>query len=331
MSSLDPITIVLAASTFGTVLTFWAIGLVVASQRRAAVHRRVQARLGDLPDGEARPGTKGARTLRLWHEGKVETRTIATGDRSLSFGERIDSFGRQAGWEKSARSVLALVLLGLVGLVGVVAVITGRFTIGLIAGFTAAAIFWWYATRRIRKKKALFESQLVDAMELAARSLRAGHPLLSSFQLIAKEVPAPVGPLFAEICQEQDVGVPLETSLRNVAASTRSRDMQLFSASMSINVKTGGNLAELVDSLAAVIRDRMSLCRRFRVLSAQTQFSKRVLIALPIIMFVFMSVFQPEYMEMFYGTREGHLLLLFGSGSLIAGWAAMNKMANIEA
>ena len=176
----------------------------------------------------------------------------------------------------------------------------------------------------------MFDAQFVDALDLAARSLRAGHPLTGAFQLAGEEVAAPVGTIFKEVCQQQDLGLALDESLRRAAQVRTSPDLKLFATSVIIQLESGGNLADMMDRLAAVIRDRMRLNRHARVLTAQTQLSKRILLALPFILFLVLSLLNPGYMEPLYSTSEGRYFIAFGAVSLLLGAWVMNRMVVLK-
>ena len=170
----------------------------------------------------------------------------------------------------------------------------------------------------------------MDAMQLAARSLRAGFPLIGAFELVSQEVDPPLGATFARICQAQSMGESLADALRQAAQDNPSPDLKLFVTSVLIHLRTGGNLADMMDRLAEVIRDRIRLSRRVRVLTAQTQFSKRVLAALPLIMFVVLNLINPRYVEPLYATGVGRMLLLITVILLLLGIFVMNRVAKIR-
>jgi tight adherence protein B len=172
----------------------------------------------------------------------------------------------------------------------------------------------------------MFEIQFVDALDLAARSLRAGHPLVGSFQLIAEEIAAPVSTVFAQICQQQALGSSIEEALTLISERSSSKDLQLFATSVIIQVRSGGNLADMMERLAAVIRERRRLSRRLRVLTAQTQFSKRALLALPFVIFLGLNLLDPTYMVPLYTTSAGQFLLLIGGTGLVLGGWMMNRI-----
>jgi tight adherence protein B len=182
----------------------------------------------------------------------------------------------------------------------------------------------------ISKRSALLDTQLVDGLGICARALRAGLPLLGSFQLISEEIDDPIGSIFFRICHEQLLGKDMKDSIRTVAKTVASPELTLFATSVAIQLQSGGNLAELMDSLANVVRSRMKLNRRVRILTAQTQMSKKVLIGLPIFLFFMLSYMSPEYMVVFYATTVGKYMLVVGASFVLFGSLVMNRMARLK-
>ena len=123
------------------------------------------------------------------------------------------------------------------------------------------------------------------------------------------------------------MGLDLRDSIRKVAKTTRNSELKLFATAVSIQFQSGGNLADLMDSLASVIRDRMRLNRRVRVITAQTQFSKCILIGLPIVLFFSLNLISPTYMEPFYTTTAGRYMLVIAVSSVLLGTWVMNRIS----
>jgi len=313
-------------AVFGLVLAIWGIGILLWYRRRARRDEAIRERL----DPEVQD-VGGARTLRLWHEGEEATKTVPGSFRGPSRWERLEQTRKDAGFTLSTRALLAYAFLILALTFGVMVVITHRFVPAIVTTSVVGVAVIWYTSNRIASREAMFERQLVDGLELSARALRAGHPLLGAFHLISEEIPAPVGRIFAEICQHQTMGGSLDEALRRAAALTKSADMKLFSASLAINLRTGGNLADVVYGLAHVIRERMRLNRRFRVLIAQTQISKRVLLAMPVLVLGVLSWVNPDYVAKLFDNWAGNLMLGMAAASLILGWLVMNRMAALKA
>jgi tight adherence protein B len=319
------ITLVLSVSVFGLVLALWLAIILVWVRKREARAKQMRERLGTaiLEGGEGR-------VINLWHSGGVATATVPLlGGRSSLWARVHDQFQR-AGWEARPEIVLALVF----GSAFVLAVFTHLLTENLVfalgIGVATVVIFRMYLRRRVGKHSELFEKQLVDALGLAARSLRAGHPLISAFHIVSEEMVPPISETFAGICQQHEMGAGIHDALRKIAADTPSTDMKLFATSVAIQSRSGGNLADLMDRLAVVIRDRLRVGRRVRVLTAQTQLSKRVLVVLPVIVFLILNVINPDYMLPLYTTAPGKFLLGFGVVALVAGAWMMDRICNLE-
>lgn len=315
-------------AAFGLVITLWSVALLLWSRRRRGEREAIARRLGTAP--EAAPQDGAGRTLRLWHEGREATTRVPGLRAAPGLLVRLERMCRDAGWSAPPRSILAAVGAGSLAVALATALATGRLFPSVVGGAGVVLVFVAVARKRATARARLFERQLVDALELSARALRAGHPLLASFELIATEIPAPVGGVFGGLVQQQSLGMPLDECLRRASAEAGSPDLDLFAAAMSIHSRTGGNLADVMTSLALVIRERMRLGRRFRVLVAQTQVSKRILIAMPIVMFGVLHLISPEYMEELYATSAGQFILFLAIGSLTCGWFVMNRMADLR-
>ncbi|MFN0008444.1 MAG: type II secretion system F family protein [Planctomycetota bacterium] len=319
-------TVLAAWAVFGLVLTLWIMGVLLWLRRRSKREAVVRQRLDPLA---AEVGS--SRTLHLWHEGEEATKTVPGRYRAPPLWDRLEQRRKDAGFKTPVKLLLAEGALIALGVFLAMFVITQRIVPPVVSTAVVVVVMLWYASHRISAREILFERQLVDGLELSARALRAGHPLLGAFHLISEEIPAPVGRIFSEICQQQAMGGSLDDALRRAAALTKNADMKLFSASLAINIRTGGNLADVVYGLAHVIRERMRLNRRFRVLIAQTQISKRILIALPVMLLGILSWLSPEYVGKLFNNTPGFIMLCVATTSLLLGWIVMNRMAALKA
>jgi tight adherence protein B len=317
--------VLIGTSAFVLVLSLWLVAVLVWVTKRQKRSDQVKYRLEMV---SARPTTGGERVLRLWHDGKEAT-TVVPGRRNEGLAARLQKMLVDAGMDTPLSSVV--IGLGVtLPVVGTSAfVFTSSWIVAIAAPVAVLIVLWLVITQRIAKHMARFEAQLIDAMELAARSLRVGHPLIASFQLIAAEVPAPVGELFGKVCQQQALGVAMDEALRSVSDEVYSADLRLFSASVVIQLRSGGNLADMMQRLSNIIRERNRLTRRVRVLTAQTQFSKRVLLALPFLIFVGMNLINPSYMRTLYTTGMGQLLLGVAVTGMVVGWMLMSYLSRI--
>jgi tight adherence protein B len=244
--------------------------------------------------------------------------------------KRFELACNEAGWETPARTILLAVAGMVCGGFALCLLLTGSILAGVAAGIVVLMIFRMVLSVRVGRRRTGFENQLVDALELAARSLRVGHPLPSAFRLASEEIAAPVGALFGSIVQQQELGVPLGDAMSQAAAESSSEDLKLFATAVIIQVRSGGNLADMMERVVSVMRDRMRLSRRVRVLITQTQFSKQVLLALPIGMFVLLNLMNGDYMRPLYTTSDGQKILVVAGCGLAFGSWVMGKIAVIK-
>ncbi|MCK4602011.1 MAG: type II secretion system F family protein [Phycisphaerae bacterium] len=319
---LDIIDLIVAIAVFGLVLCVWVAFLLIRNWRQKSTMEKLRTRLGLKMPEHGRE-----RVLRLWHEGK-ETTTVAPDEkRRRSLSVWLKHIHRAAGWDIP----MGTLILGLIGAELLVFVVTALLARSRLAGLGAVVVvlivFWSLVRRRINKRTAVLEKQLVDALGLAARSLRVGHPILGAFGVIAQEIPTPIGPIFAEICQAHALGVSLEDAIRRAGVESYHPDLRMFATAVIIQLHSGGNLADMMERLATVIRHRIRLKWRVRILTSQTQFSKRVLLALPIFLFVLLNLLNPGYVEPLYTTTAGKMLLVIGVAGLVLGAWIMNRLA----
>jgi tight adherence protein B len=324
----DAISVFAAIAAFGLVLSLWLIGVVLWTSRRKRRAAQFQQRL-DYASAAAPRGGGAGRVLRLWHDGQ-EAVTWVPGVTPDGILVRLERIRIAAGVEAPLVTALPMLAGTLVLIIGASYLVTSNLGIAVLCAVAAVVVLWIYLSRKIAKRHSTFERQLIDALELASRSLRAGHPLIGSFRLIAEEIAAPMGNLFGEVCQQQAMGVPMEQALRGVADENASEDLKLFVTSVVIQLASGGNLADMMERLANVIRDRQRLNRRVRVLTAQTQFSKRVLLALPFLVFVALNLINPQYMRPLYTTTLGQLIMVVAGTGLVLGWITMNWLSKLS-
>ena len=315
----------LAIAMFTLVMSLWIGGILLWARRHVARQGEVRQRLGLQGRIEDRD-----RVIKLWLDGREVETTVHTKRRATTLPGRIERHFQQAGLQLPFLHILALVLGSAFLSAIFVSFVTGKVLLGLGVVAVLLAAGRIYMLSRINRRQAQFDTQLVDALELAARSLRAGHPLLGAFQLLADEMGEPVSHIFADVCAQHGLGADLETVLRAAGDKSGSGDMKIFATSVAMQVRTGGNLADLMERLAEVMRDRMRLHRRVRVLTAQTQISKRVLIALPFVIFIVFNIINPKYMSIFYYERVGTYMLAAGIVMLAMGSWVMNKMATLK-
>lgn len=312
------------ASLLGLLVVGWlamvVIWLLLRSRRRQHLADRLHAGV---------KSTEKEKVLRLWHDGQ-SVEMLVPGQRRRSFLEYLDTLRQDAGWRTSMPQILLLLLTTLAIAALLLFLLTNNWL--LVSALVAAVliVFRGYMLHCIARRTALFEKQLVDALELGGRSLRAGHPLSGAFRLIAQETAAPLNAIFAEIVDQESFGISLQQALDQAAKRSRSPDMMIFATSVVIQLRSGGNLADMMDRVSWVVRDRMRLNRRARTLTAEAQLSKWVLLALPIVLFVVLCILNPGYMDPFFSSTPGRLMLIFAAISVMLGAWMMNQMVKLK-
>ena len=187
---------------------------------------------------------------------------------------------------------------------------------------------WLYNKRRVRLKK--FSAQLSDGLELVARALRAGHSLAAGMHVVAEEMPTPIADEFGRVFEEQNLGIPIEDSLKSMCERVPNLDLRFFVTSVGIQRQTGGDLAEILDKIGYVIRERFRILGQVKALTAEGRLSGVVLIALPFGLFAFMLNLKPDYVESLWTTELGKKMSVFAIIAQIVGVLVIRKIVNIK-
>ena len=198
------------------------------------------------------------------------------------------------------------------------------------AGAAAAMLPVMYVRRAARNRVCAFEAQFPDCLEFIARSMRAGHAFSVALDMAHKEFSDPLASEFRRAFEEQHLGQPLDIVLRKLAQRVPSMDAQFFVSAVLMQKRTGGNLAELLDKLALIIRERFKLRARIRTVSAQGLMSGRILSSIPVGVGLLMFVMNPNYARFFIDDPAGHQLLAAGLGLQLVGYLIIRKIVTIE-
>jgi len=202
--------------------------------------------------------------------------------------------------------------------------------IALLAAASAGALPFFYMRRQAAGRLRRFEEQFPDCLEFISRSMRAGHAFSVSLDLVHREYSEPLAGEFRRTFEEQNLGQPLEIVLRKLAQRMPSMDVQFFVSAVLMQKRTGGNLAELLDRLAQLIRERFKLRARVRAISAMGLMSGRVLAAIPAAVAVLMVIVNRPYVRFFVDDPVGHQLLAGSIGLQLIGYLIIRKIVTIE-
>jgi len=214
----------------------------------------------------------------------------------------------------------------------VVTLVTGNQSplMALGIGAASALVPILYVRRVGRKRVCRFEAQFPDCLEFIARSMRAGHAFSVALEMAHREFSDPLASEFRRAYEEQKLGQPLDIVLRKLAQRIPSMDVQFFVSAVLMQKRTGGNLAELLDKLSVIIRDRFKLRARIRAVSAQGLMSGRILAAIPVGVGILMFVVNPAYARFFVTDATGHVLLAAAIGLQCVGYLIIRKIVTIE-
>lgn len=211
------------------------------------------------------------------------------------------------------------------------AIISLKFLAYAPLGFVFSIIPVAMLKSAINKRLKMFTQQFPDALNIISSSLRAGHPLLSSFETVVQEMPQPVSKVFKSAVDEISLGIDVKNALNSmVKIIPDSLDLKFFVTAVLIQRDVGGNLAELLDGLSATIRERFKLLGQLKAQTAQTRFSGMVLSFMPPLVGGAIFLLSPEYMEPLLKTQQGNFALLGAVFLTLLGLYSINKITNIE-
>lgn len=180
------------------------------------------------------------------------------------------------------------------------------------------------------KRLAKLQTQLPDTLTVLASSLRAGHSFLQALEAVAQEVPEPSATEFNRAVNEIRLGRESQDALEDMATRAGSADLKWTVLAISIQREVGGNLAEVLDTVAQTIREREQVRRQVDVLSAEGRLSMAVLAGLPIAMALYMSAVNPEYVGLLFSSRLGIVMVTVGAAMWVLGFLWMKKVVKID-
>lgn len=199
----------------------------------------------------------------------------------------------------------------------------------LLAMFMAGMPFLWLFWRRSRRLKA-FGAQLPDAMELVARALRAGQSLPAGFQMVSTEMSDPISKEFGRVFEEQNLGCSMEESLRSLAERIPNTDLKFFVTAVVLQRQTGGDLAEILDKIGHLIRERFQIWGQIQALTGEGRLSGIILMALPFLLFLVVYYLNPKYVMLLFEDEMGRKMLAIALFMQVLGALCIRKIVNIK-
>ena len=300
--------------------------MLVAGRSQLKTEKTIAQRLDEL--GGAGPDVE-AGSLVL----EQATSRLPQIERMTSEAFKGSSFERWVKQSGTAMSISTCVLLTLL--------------FGTMAGMAAYMYthLWWVALiafaagccvepmmLRYRRSARLykFEEHFPEALDLLSRAVRAGHAFSAGMKLVADELEEPVGPEFRKAFDEQNYGLPLKESLNNLSERIPLLDVRFFSTAVLIQRDTGGNLSEILDNLANVVRERFKIRRQVRVHTAHGRFTGYVLMALPAFLAIALSFINPEHMNLLFEEKLGQMMIVACIVMQAIGFIWIKQIVKIE-
>ncbi len=302
--------------------------------QRSAQARLLRERLATVQEAAARAPSEELALLRDEMLSKIPAL-----DNLLRRSSRISNlqpFLEQANLKIRAGNILMLCMVSAVALAVVGFIAAGSLppnqalliaVVGLLLG---GFLPYSYASYRRNKRFQKFEELFPEAIDTLARAVRAGHAFTTALELIANELTEPVASEFRKLFEEQKFGLPVRDALMNLAERMPLVDVKFFVTAVMLQRETGGNLAEILDNLSYVIRERFKIMRQVRVYTAQGRLTMMLLMGLPPVIVVTMLMTSPAFIHPLFADPIGHVLLVAGIVLQTLGYFVIRKIIQIQ-
>src|SRR6202142_608860 len=220
---------------------------------------------------------------------------------------------------------VSAVLLAIIAIIAGGQVVFGW--VGLLLGFF---IPYAYASHMRARRFQKFEEKFPEAIDTLARAVRAGHAFTTALELIANEIAEPVAGEFRQLFEEQKFGLPLRDALVNLTERLPLVDVKFFVTAVMLQRETGGNLAEILDNLSHMIRERFKILRQVRVFTAQGRLTMLLLMGLPPVIVIVMLLMNPDFIRPLFDDPIGHTLIVAGLMLQTLGYFVIRRIIRIQ-
>jgi tight adherence protein B len=245
-------------------------------------------------------------------------------------GSRLSKLIEQSG-VRTSPSAMAVISIGVAAAVAFLSMIFVRQPFApIVAGLIGVMVPTLFLMQRRSARLKKFEEQFPEALDLLSRAIRAGHAFQTAMSMVASELKEPVGPEFKKTFDQQNFGLPLRDSLNELALRINILDVRFFVTAVLIQRESGGNLAEILDNLAHVVRERFKIRRQVRVHTAHGRFTGYVLLALPGALGTALSFINPEHMHMLFNEHMGQMMLMGAIVMQTIGFIWIRQVIKIE-
>jgi tight adherence protein B len=287
--------------------------------------RKLERRLRELGEG---PEVPDAALLMDRREGPLPQLDGLVN--RTSAGSRLARLIEQSGVRTTPSAILVISLLSAAIAAFVAALFVPHPLVAIVAAPVGLVVpfAWLVHCRSARFKK--FEEQFPEALDLLSRAIRAGHAFQTALGMAGEELPAPVGPELRKTFERQNFGLPLRDAMDELADRVTILDVRFFVTAVAIQRETGGNLAEILDNLAHVVRERFKIRRQVRVHTAHGRFTGFVLLALPPALGMMLTYLSPEAMQPLIRERMGQMMIIAAMVMQVIGFLWIRHVIKIE-
>ena len=249
---------------------------------------------------------------------------------NMRAGSWLAALIEQAGVRTTPSTIMGMTLALAAGAALVAAMFTASWSLRLGAAGLAGAFPVSFLSFRRSKRMRAFEELFPEALDLLSRALRAGHAFQSAMGMVADELKEPVGPEFKKTFDQQNFGLPLRDALFQMSERVPILDVRFFVTAVLIQRDTGGNLSEILDNLAHVVRERFKVKRQVRVHTAHGRFTAFVLLSLPPALAIVLRFINPAHMELLFTDKLGQQMLITVMIMQVVGFIWIRKVIRIE-
>ncbi|MFQ5964205.1 MAG: type II secretion system F family protein [Candidatus Scalinduaceae bacterium] len=212
----------------------------------------------------------------------------------------------------------------------VVSNVMNNYMLALIVAGVFGMMPYYYISMKKNRNIQRFQEQLPEALDMMARSVKAGHAFSGALRIVAQEFDNPMGGEFNKVIDEINFGVSIKDALIRLTERVDCDDLKFFAVTVSIQMETGGNLAEVLESIGRIIRDRFKLQRRIRTLSAEGKLSAAILVAIPFFVAFALVFINPDYIRTLITDFFGKIAIALSLFIMIVGIAVMKKIVTIK-
>jgi tight adherence protein B len=317
----------IAIGTFLVVLCIVLIAANMLTQRNASANL-YRERLRAIDHAASRGSSPELDLLRkeILSEIPALQRVLASSSYGLSLQQRL--LQAQVNIRPGTFIILTIGMAGLGWVIGYG--VTRHLVLTLLITFGAGALPLLFVNLARTKRFKKFENKFPEAIDLLGRSIRAGHAFSTALELIATEMDEPIAGEFRKLFEEQKFGLPLRDALFNMGERVPLIDVKFFGTAVLLQKETGGNLAELLDKLSYVIRERFKILRQLRVYTAQGRLTLMILMALPPVLLLILSIMNPEFVKPLFHDPLGRNMIAVGIMLQATGYFMIRRIIDIK-